>query len=147
MKTIIAVLAMLIPAFASAQVNKCIDAQGKVVGYGADCPPGSRPEKMDIRPGPPAGAAQQKSLAEREAESRKRQVEKKEAEAKATKSAAELAEAKRMCADAQSYLKALQEKQRIPRTDPKTGERIFLEDSQYPAETARARQMVATNCN
>ena len=147
MKAIIAVL-MMMPALAVAQVNKCLDAKGKVVGYGSECPAGSRPEKMDIKPGPaaPAAAAPQKSIAERDADFRKRQIEKQEATATAEKKAAETAEQKRACSDAQAYLKSLQEKQRIPRTDPKTGERTFLQDADYPREIARAQQAIAANC-
>ncbi len=43
MKIIVAVLAMMAPDAVMAQVNKCIDASGKVVGYGSECPAGSRP--------------------------------------------------------------------------------------------------------
>lgn len=146
MKWLIAVLVMMAPALAAAQVNKCLDASGKVVGYGSECPPGSRSEKMDIRSAPPTGTPPQKSLAERDADFRKRQVERKEAEVKAEKKAADSTEQKRACSDAQAYLRNLQEKQRIPRTDPKTGERSFLQDAEYPKEIARAKQMIAANC-
>lgn len=146
MKMIVALLVMLAPGLAAAQVNKCVDASGKVVGYGSECPPGARPEKMDIRSAPPSGAPAQKSAAERDADFRKRQIERKEAEAKAEKKAADSAEQKRACSDAQSYLKGLQEKQRIPRIDPKTGERTYLQDAEYPKEIARAQQIIASNC-
>jgi hypothetical protein len=146
MKTIIAVL-MMVPLLGLAQVNKCLDAKGKVVGYGSECPAGSRAEKMDIKPGPaPSQAPAQKSLAERDADFRKRQIEKQEATTKAEKKATESAEQKRSCTDAQAYLKSLQDKQRIPRTDPKTGERTFLQDDEYPKEIARAQQMISANC-
>jgi hypothetical protein len=40
----------------------------------------------------------------------------------------------------------LQEGQRISQIDPRTGERIFIEDPQRPAEIARAQQAVNSNC-
>ncbi len=101
---------------------------------------------MDIRSTPPTGTPPQESLAERDADFRKRQVEQKEAAAKAQKTAADSVEQKRACGDAQAYLKNLQDKQRIPRTDPKTGERTFLQDAGYPREITRAQQMIAANC-
>lgn len=147
MKKILAVIMLMVPALATAQVNKCVDASGKVVGYGSECPAGARAEKMDIKKTPASpGASPQKSLAERDADFRKRQIEKKEAESKAEKKAVETAEQKRMCSDAQSYLKTLQEKQRIPRIDPKTGERSYLQDADYPKEIARAQKIIASDC-
>ena len=156
MKTLIAVI-LIMPALAFAQVNKCLDAKGKVVGYGSECPAGSRPEKMDIKPGPtppqpassqaaPAKGSSQQSIAERDADFRKRQIEKQEAAAKAEKSSAEAADRKRACTEAQAYLKNLQDKQRMSRTDPKTGERTFMQDSEYPGEIARTQRSISANC-
>jgi hypothetical protein len=142
-----AILLMIASGTAGAQINKCVDTSGKVVAYGAECPPGTRSEQTKIRNAPSsAPASAQKSLAEREAEFRKRQMEKQEATAKAEKKSAEEGERKRACEGSRAYLKSLQEKQRITRTDPKTGERVFLEDAEYPREIARAQQSVSQNC-
>jgi hypothetical protein len=147
MKTMIAVLLMLAPGFAAAQINKCIDAAGKTVGYAAECPPGTRAEQTKIKSTPaPAGQADQKSLAERDADFRKRQAEKQEAAAKAEKKSAEADQRKRACEDSQAYLKSLQTRQRITKTDPKTGERTFLADSEYAGEIARTERNIAANC-
>src|SRR5687768_14804433 len=115
MKTTPAVLllAMLLPGIAGAQINKCLDASGKAVAYGNECPPGTRSEQTAIKSNPAQPAPAQKSTAERDAEFRKRQMEKQEAEAKAAKSGAEVAQRKQACADSRNYLKNLQEGQRI----------------------------------
>src|SRR5688500_5858542 len=143
MKTMIAVLVMLMPGVAVAKVNKCIDAGGKTVGYAAECPPGTRAGQTTIKstPAPAAGPAQ-KSASESEADFRKRQAEKQEAAAKAEKESAETAQRKRACDESRTYLKSLQARNRITKTDPKTGERNFLADSEYPAEIARAERSI-----
>jgi hypothetical protein len=151
MKMIAAVLMMMVSAAASAQINKCVDRSGKVVGYGNECPDGSLSEQSGIKSAPsasssPAAASQQKSLAERDADFRKRQIEKQEAAAKAEKKSAETEQRRRACDDAQAYLKSLQAGQRITRTDGKTGERNFLADADYPKEIANAERVASTNC-
>jgi hypothetical protein len=150
MKMIAAVLMMMVSAAASAQINKCLDKSGKVVGYGNECPDGSLSEQSGVKGAPstsaPAAASQQKSLAERDADFRKRQIEKQEAAAKAEKKTAETEQRQRACDDAQAYLKSLQAGQRISRTDAKTGERTFLGDAEYPKEIANAERVASTNC-
>lgn len=148
MKTIVALLMMTVSgAAAAAQVNKCIDASGKVVAYGAQCPPGTRAEQTGIKNVPaPAQSTQQKSLAERDADFRKRQMEKQEAETKSAKKTAESAEQRRACEQSQAYLKGLQSGQRAARTDPKTGERHYLGDAEYAKELANAQRTAAANC-
>ena len=148
MKAIFAVLLIaLLPGVAGAQVNKCLDASGKVVAYGSECPPGTRSEQTNIKNAPaPAGAGTQKSTAERDADFRKRQMEKQEAATKAAQKSAETAQRKTACDNARAYLKQLQERQRITKTDPKSGERTFLTDAEYPKEIASAEKSVAQNC-
>jgi hypothetical protein len=147
MKTIIAVLVMMLPGIAAAQVNKCVDANGRTVGYANQCPAGTRAEQTNIKSAPAsAGAAGQKSLSDRDAEFRKRQIEQQEAAAKGEKTAAETEQRKRACESSRAYLKSLQERQRITKTDPKTGERVFLTDAEYPTEMKRAERNVAANC-
>lgn len=156
MKTIIALALMMMPAFAAAQINRCVDKSGKVVGYGNECPAGTQSQASGVKsapaapaPTPAAGAStatQPKSLAERDAEFRKRQMEKQEAEAKARKAGADAERRKEACNDSQAYLKSLQAGNRITRTDPKSGERSFLADSEYPQEIARTERAVQANC-
>jgi hypothetical protein len=151
MKIVAALLMMIISAVASAQINKCVDKSGKVVGYGNECPDGLKSEQSGVKSMPsasqaPASATPQKSLAERDAEFRKRQIEKQEAAAKAEKKGVESAQRLRACDDAKAYLKTLQAGQRVSRTDPKTGERSYLQDAEYPKEIADAERSVSGNC-
>lgn len=148
MKPIFAIIALLAATAVNAQVNKCFDKGGKVVAYASECPPGTTSTPTGIRnaPPPPSTAPAGKSLAERDAEFRKRQMTSEKSGAEAEKKAAESEQKARACQEAQSYLKGLEARNRISKTDPKTGERIWLEDADYEKETVRARQSVATNC-
>ena len=155
MRIIALLLTLIVSSAGAAQINKCLDKSGKVVGYASDCPAGTRSEAIDVKVSPapapavtPAGAAppQPKSIAERDADFRKRQIEKQEAEAKAEKKSAEAEQRKRACEQSQGYLKALQEGQRITSVDPKTGERKVLSEADYPKELAEAQRSVAANC-
>jgi len=139
---------VLLPLTASAQVNKCLDSSGKVVGYASQCPPGTRVEQTGIRNSPatvtpPAG---QKSLSEREADFRKRQMEQAETAKKAAQKTEEDSDRRRSCDSARSYLASLQAGNRITRADPATGERVFLEEKDLPGEIAAAQRTVAANC-
>ena len=152
MKTIVALALMAFSAGASAQINKCLDATGKVVGYGNECPAGTRSEASGVKSAPaPAPAASgaasaPKSAAERDADFRKRQNEKKEADAKLAKQGAEAEQNKRACDDARAYMKSLEAGHRISKTDPKTGERSYLADTEYAGEKARAQQILQARC-
>ncbi len=147
MKTMIALVLMMWAGIAAAQINKCVDKNGKVVGYGNECPAGSRAEQTGIKNTPAAPATSpQKSLVDRDADFRKRQVERQEAEAKAKQQAADSSQRSQACQEAQAYLKSVQAGQRIARNDPKTGERTFISDAEYPAEIARAQRAADSVC-
>ena len=151
MKVAIALIALLAPFAAHGQLLKCVGADGRVE-YASECPAGSKATQTGIRStrdGPSSGGAaspQQKSVAEQEAAFRKRQMESAEAQKKDETKAAELAQNRENCERARIYLRSLQEGQRISQVDPKTGERVFVEDPQRPAEIARAQQAVDSNC-
>ena len=159
MKTLIALIAILVPLAAQAQLLKCVGKDGKVE-YASVCPSGSKEQATGIRntkDGPTTAVpakdakkdekgAEPKSTAEKEAEFKKRQVEKGEAAAKQEKEAAEKAQKAQACTEARSYLAGLQSGARITRTDPTTGERTFLDDNQRTQEVARAQQSVDANC-
>ena len=147
MKLIAALLVVFCGYAAAAQVNRCVDASGKVVGYASECPAGTKSEQTSIKNAPGAAPSSQKSLAERDADFRKRQIEKQEATTKAEKKSAEAAERKRACDEPWSYLKALQERHRVARTDAKTGERRLLSDTEYAQELTRAERTVTQSCN
>lgn len=149
MKTAIA-LALIFAVFpASAQMLKCVSKDGKVE-YAAQCPTGTKEQETGIKNAPSApskgSAPQQKSLAEREAEFRKRQIESTEAREKAAKKTSETEQNREACLNAKANLSAIQDGQRISKIDPKTGERVFVEDADRPAEIARAQKLVQTNC-
>ena len=152
MKTIVALALMALSAGAAAgQINKCLDASGKVVGYG-ECPPGTRSEGTTVKSAPPpapapaAKSSAPQSVAEKDAEYRKRQMEKKEAEEKSAKKAEVAQQNARACDESRAYLKSLQSGSRITKADPKTGERVFLQDGEYATEIARVQKTIDTNC-
>lgn len=147
MRIFLAILAVAtLPFAAHAQIMKCVGAGGRVE-FAAACPPGTKAESTGIRNNPGAAAATpQKSLAERDADFRKRKLEQQEAAKKGDEKTQETADRKQNCETAQSYLRSLQSGNRIGKTDPKTGERVFLEDSERASETARAQRAVDTNC-
>jgi hypothetical protein len=148
-KAAIALVLMLSVVPAHGQLLKCVGKDGKVE-YAAQCPPGSKELQTGIKSTPggpkPSASPQQKSLAEREADFRKRQLEGTEARQKEEAKAAEKAAQREDCERARTYVKSLQEGQRIAQVDPKTGERVFLDDANRPAEIARAQKIADSNC-
>ena len=151
MKIIIAMLVAALPLAAHGQLLKCVGKDGRVE-YASQCPPGTKEQQTGIKsstggPAPStAGKSQQKSAAEMEADFRKRRTEQAEAQGKADKEAAEKAQRDRACQDARSYLSSLESGARVSRTDPRTGERVFLEDSARAQEISVAQQSVQNNC-
>lgn len=152
-KTLIGTMLMLLAGGAAAQVMECFDAKGtKTIAQ--FCPPGTVKENKLMKggagPGPStsggAAAPAQKSIADRDADFKKRALERQEAEKKSAKADDDAKEAERNCFDARSQLRALQDGQRISRTDPKTGDRIILEDKDRPAEIASAQKSVDQWC-
>lgn len=140
-------LVLLAATAAQAQINRCLDAGGRVVAYANQCPPGTRASATGIRNEPALSNAQPgHSLAEQEADFRKRRAESQSARDKAEKADVEAAIRTDACARARAYIKALESGQRVARTDPTTGERRFLEDAEYPSELAVARRAADTNC-
>lgn len=172
MKIIIAISLLALSATAQAQIVKCVGKDGKIE-FASSCPPGTKQQDTGVpnKPVPAAAPAKDekgdkgdkggkgadkgakgadksapKSLAERDAESRKNQKEKAEADAKAEKSLADDTRRKQACDDARSHLKRLQDRSRTTRTDPKTGERVFFEEQDFVRETRNAEQSIADNC-
>jgi hypothetical protein len=156
--TIGLMMMLLLSTAAHGQLVKCIGKDGKVE-YANQCPPGSKEQATGIKsgsasPSTPSDGEQaqkdkpdaQKSLAERDAEFRKRRIEMQEAEAKNAKKTAEDEQRKRACDDARAYLKNLEARNRVVKFDPKTGERVYLEEAQYASETAAAQRSIEANC-
>jgi Domain of unknown function (DUF4124) len=149
-KALIALLLLLAPLAAHGQLLKCVGADGRVE-YASDCPPGTKEQQTGIRstregPSSSAPPAQQKSLPERDAASKKGAADRQDAQKKEELKQAEAEQRRRACADARSYLASLEGGARLTRTDPKTGERAFVEDDQRQKEAAYARSMIQENC-
>ena len=73
MKTVVALVLMMLTGVAAAQINKCVDKSGKVVGYGNECPAGTGRADGRVRhAGSACGGADAKSLVDRDADFRKR---------------------------------------------------------------------------
>ncbi|HSN41320.1 MAG TPA: DUF4124 domain-containing protein [Burkholderiales bacterium] len=148
MKQVIGVILVLMSGTVYGQLYKCIDKSGGVE-YANACPPGTRQQATGIRSSPgasPSAAAPQKSFAEQDAEFRKRQIEKQEGLAKQEKKAAQDAQRQRNCDNARSNLQGLQMGGRIARVDPKTGERVYLDDKDIQQGIAEAQRAVDANC-
>ena len=148
MKRLIGVILVLLSGTAYGQLFKCVDKSGGVE-YASNCPPGTKQEATGIRNAPgaaPGAAASHMSIAEREAEFRKRRIEQQEAASKQEKKTAENTQRKRECDSARSYLSSLTSGARIAHIDPNTGQRVFLEDKDRQKEIADARRAVDTNC-
>src|SRR3954464_6265960 len=141
-KMLIGCVALLWTGSAASQIIECVDAKGKKE-YAQVCPPGTVKENKLMNNGGGASAntaPAQKSLAEKDADFRKRAMERQEAEKKADKDKSEAVEAERNCSDARGQLRQLQDGLRVARTDPKTGDRVYLEDKDRPGEIAKAQK-------
>jgi hypothetical protein len=139
---------LALSAGAQGQLLKCISKSGKVE-YAQSCPEGTTEQKTGIRSTPGGGASgaqPQKTYAERDADFKKRMIEQQEAQQTAAKKAEEASAKRADCENAQAYLRTIESGQRLSRTDPKTGERVFLEDNERAAEAARARTRISQTC-
>ena len=149
--SVLSALGLLAAGGVEAQVVKCVDARGAVT-YAAVCPPGTTADRT-IQGGkaagpssPAASAPPPKSTAERDAAFRKRQLEQQEAEAKSAKQAQDEQNRQKNCETAQAHLRALETGQRMRKFDPKTGEGVFVQDDERPAEIANAKKSVDSWC-
>ena len=150
MKYVIALIVMLAPLAASAQLLKCVGKDGKVE-YAAQCPTGTKEQQTGIRntkqgPTTDAKAPAQKSTAEKEADFRKRQTDQQAAATKKEEDAKDAEARKQNCANARETLASLETGQRISRTDPATGERSYLDDTERAKATTEARRSVDGWC-
>lgn len=147
MRAIVLLILACLATAASAQVYMWRDASGKV-HYSDTPPPGVDAKKMRAG-GPsdsaPASGAAGRSLAEQEAEFRKRQAEAEKTRSKAEQERATAEDNKRNCEDARNQLNALESGQRMSRIDS-TGERIPLDDEMRAQEIERAKKSVESWC-
>ncbi|ATQ76778.1 DUF4124 domain-containing protein [Massilia violaceinigra] len=99
--------------------------------------PASKPMSADDKVPP--------SLADREAEYRKRAKAKEDEQKKASEEATRKAANKVACESARSYKRTLELGMRVSSTD-KNGERSFIDDAQRTSEIARANKAIAEAC-
>lgn len=146
---------------AQAQVNKCVDANGRTIYSQAPCPANSKSSsvRQSAAPQPPSAPAASKvdgkgeaskstgpkSAAELERDFRKRRTEAEAASKKAEESLAEAKNREENCKSSKGQLAHLQSGARQVRVD-ENGERTTLNDEQVAREVDRARQAVQTWC-
>jgi len=153
-------LAQLAPQFAHAQYS-WIDEKGTRVFSDRPPPPGTPPDRIlkaprrvDAMPDKVAPAAavdaassaagkpRQPSLAEREADYRKRQAERQDGEKKAQEDAGRKAAQQELCAGARQEERQLASGMRISEMQA-NGERGYISDEDRARRLARARQALA----
>lgn len=142
----LALAAFSVAILAHAQIYQWKDESGKTVI--SDKPPtgaASVAKKSDIASSSSA-PSNQKSLADRDLELRKRQKEAQDNSEKVAKEQAASAERTKNCDAARRHLQALESGERIALRDDK-GERYFMEDAQREQEIASTRQMIQSNCS
>lgn len=141
-----------------AQIMKCVGKDGKIE-FASSCPAGTKQQDTGVanKPAPAPTAksdgksdgkdkAAPKTTADRDLEFRKRQADQKDTETKAAQKATETADRQRACQTAQANLQALRNRQRMIRTDPRTGERVVYEDADYQRELPITERLVMENC-
>jgi hypothetical protein len=132
-----------------AAISKWVDSNGQV--HYSDQPPPSAAKAKTLNSGANAqdsagsGVAAPKTLAEREAELKKSQLEKKEAADKAAKKQAVADAQQANCAKAQQSLRELQDGVRIMEIDAK-GEHAYLDDAQRNQRIAIIQKDISTYC-
>jgi hypothetical protein len=138
-----AALCVTLPA--SAAIYQWKDSSGKTVI--SDHPPevGVQVQKQYKSSAPPPTDAKQPTLAEREAEFRKRQQETQENAEKAEKEEQAAAQKKENCDAARRQIQALESGERIALRDAK-GERYYMDDTQRAQEIAKAKRFLESKC-
>lgn len=147
-------------SLANAQVNKCIDATGKVFYSQTPCPPNTKSSSISPRPAasPASGIASSredekagakssgpKTTAELEQEFRKRRTEQEEAAKKEQQKLTDAKTKDENCRSSKMQLASLESGARQARIDEK-GERTFLNEAQIASEIERARKAVQNWC-
>ena len=140
-----------------AQINKCVDANGKTVYLQGPCPKGAKSSTVAPAPAPSsasgvtakaddaAKATGPKTTAELEQEFRKRQQDQADARKKEEDRLAQAKNDQENCAAARRQLSGFELGGRQASINEK-GERVFLDDAQIEKEKERARQAVSSSC-
>ncbi|HZT61736.1 MAG TPA: DUF4124 domain-containing protein [Burkholderiales bacterium] len=149
-------IAALATAAVQAQVNKCVDSNGKIFYSQNPCPPNMKRETMSRGGIPPASAvAPAEGAADKAAKSDatkapRTPAQQKEDQAKAAKVAeqktAEAQAKEANCRNARQRLANFEIGGRISQINEK-GERYYMEDAQIEAGKTQARADVSQYCN
>jgi len=154
MRQLLTIVSMLMLTMAAqAGVTRWVDTEGKVHYSDQPPPPTAKSQKnLDLKNNPtlpqavPDSKGGEKSLAEKDLESRKRKVQAEESAAKQAKEQEEAKNRKANCEQARNRLQAMQEGQRISKFDEK-GERVFLEDKDRALAIEDAKKVADSWCN
>ena len=142
----LAALLLFVTNGAAAQIFECIDANGKLE-FAQKCGPNTVRQREVAKKGAgslDSAAQPQTSYQDEEQAFRRRQMDREAKEAKAT---AEAANAEKRCQNARARLASVESARRIySGSDPKSGERHYLDDNERMAATQKARDAVAADC-
>jgi hypothetical protein len=128
-----ALLAASVPAYA--QMYKCVDERG-VTSYSDKPRPGCKGKEVDIRPIPPVSGQvtpDTSNVAGREADFRRRQIERGQADAR------DEAERKQQCEQLKREYARLQFPGRLAVSVDAKGERVYMEDDVRQKRSAEIR--------
>lgn len=131
---------------AQAELNKWTDVGGKVHYSDAPPPAAARVERVSIPNEKTSAPPAAKSLAELEADLKKKQQARGEAEKKVEQQQEESRAKQRNCELARSNLKSLEESPRIA-SYTANGERSYLDDVARAQRTEESRKAVSQFCN
>ncbi len=149
MKKYLLLLLILTSTNALADINKWVDANGKVHYSDQPPPPDAKPKTLrsfsDNPDSASSSVAAPKTLAEREADLKKAQKEKNEAADKAAQKQAAKDVQQASCDAAQQNLRSLQNGGRMVEIDAK-GERSYIDDAQREQRIAKAQKDISTYC-
>jgi hypothetical protein len=150
MKKYLLFLLLLVSTCAFAAITKWVDSDGRV--HYSDQPPPPNAQQKTLRSDDESqvsqsasGVAAPKTLAEREADSKKAQLAKKEAADKAAQQEAITAARQANCANAQQNLRILQDGTRIRVVDA-NGQPSYIDDSERAQRIEKVQNDVNTYC-
>jgi hypothetical protein len=119
----------------------------KVKGTRANGPAAPSTSTSTSTPAPAKGDERKgQTLNEKALDFNKRQLEREENRVKQEKAEAEAKERAQRCDQAQAYVRSLQAGGRATRLDPKTGERLFLDEKEREREIVDARRSADSWC-
>jgi hypothetical protein len=140
-----AVACLLSAAPALAAMYKWTDANGRVV-YSDQPPPGNVKAEIITGAAPPANPNAVKDFAAKEAEIKKRQLERTDAAQKAEQSRVETDQRQAACVQARGRLRALNEPQANLYKLNEKGERVYMDDAMRRSEIAEQERLLRQHC-